>query len=57
MKVVRKLVYEGTDEAILTTLSRSLPDGVKEVRDLTITVVTQPSVGGWWRQVRRWFSA
>jgi hypothetical protein len=41
MKVVRVLTYEAVDEAtMLRQLAGSLPDGVKEIRDLTIRVET-----------------
>lgn len=37
-KVIRILVYEGSDARVRETLSKSLPLGTKEVKDLTISV-------------------
>lgn len=46
MKVIRVLVYEGSEGALAQQLARSLPDGVKEipmqnwVSGMKLTVVT-----------------
>lgn len=42
-KVIRILVYEGSDAGVRETLSKSLPLGTKEIQDLTITVYEHSS--------------
>lgn len=45
MRVTRTLVYEGTDERVLMTLTKSLADGTNSFGDLIIQVSTVPCVG------------
>lgn len=41
MKITRILIYEGYEDFILEQMSRSLPDGVREIGHLNkITVLT-----------------
>lgn len=40
--IARLIVYTGTQQALDTCMGRSLNDGVKEVKDLEIRVLTLP---------------